>query len=63
MFETEVTLPEKMAEPFSYVSLVNILKNPAESVKVQIDPAALRAIRGQIQGSPSKPTDKMIDAF
>jgi len=59
VFETKVTLPDKSAEPFQYVSLVNILKNPAESVEVKIDPEALRAIKEQpANGETPQPTDR-----
>ncbi|WP_163708523.1 hypothetical protein [Mangrovibacterium lignilyticum] len=59
VFETMVTLPDKSVNPFQYVSLVNILKSPAESVKIVIDKAAIRALKQQPDnGETPAPADK-----
>lgn len=59
VFETMVTLGDRKVRPFKYAALVNIVKNPAESVIPQIDPMAKKYIKQQVKPPvDEKPADK-----
>ncbi|MEI8049071.1 MAG: hypothetical protein WCI92_16935 [Bacteroidota bacterium] len=58
VFETKVSLGKENVAPFDYLALVNVLKNPAESVRPIIDERAIRNVKAAKDVKPTRPLDK-----